>query len=549
MSVRRIVWLVVAVSGVMWGVRPHAQFGNTPPSISIASTVVTVTAGAIATNSGTYSDPNAGDLVTISAPFPSGGVLTKTGTASGTWSWSFQTPASGPSTYNIAVEAKDGKGGAAVRNFTLNVTPAPILPPAFSHDRALPDPEACLCLPPYMLQAPNALHHWWAKATGDGPLDIHVTGMGINPAESGTLQVSVYDAAGVLVHAAAQPQPVSGEHAWAPITVFPAAGGLYRISLRVTGAPNTPVARHYRLKLRGASLLGAQSPLPSQAERDDANWAVNASAGETFAVRVTSVPEGGATTGSIALRDPSGVVVQTGTLNTQMTVVGAAAGMWTVHVRVDGHYRLQKTGGPDTGVYVNWQTWGETVVSGTISPATLPVTVEMLDSEGHVYDSVSNVTGAYQFTKVSPDVYTVRIVVPGFDVPAQTVVVSCERPAVANFVFPGGQGGKVTAGGLRSRDGGRGGFNVQTDGNGTKGELQFQTDSVNFHAHTMSWLTVSSDGTKAWFGGIGNDGLAFTAYVEDNGEPGRSDIFRLWVEGVLLTGSGALTGGNVQIHK
>lgn len=454
---RRIVWFVIALSGVVWGVQPHAQSGPVPP--------------------------------------------------------------------------------------------APIVPPAFSFDMALPDAEACLCLPPYMLQAPNAQHHWWAKATGDGPLDIHVIGLGINAAESGNLQVSVYNQAGALVHSGTQPQPFSGEYAWAPMTLFPSAGDLYRISLRVNGFPNTPVARHYRLKLRGASLLGASSPLPSQAEHDDAGWAVNASAGETFSVRVDSGVEAGATGGSIHLQDPSGAIVQTGSLNMPMTVTGAMAGMWTVHVHVDGHYVIRKMGGADTGVYVNWKTWGRAGVSGTITPATLPVTVQMFDSLGNLYDSLTNVTGSYQFTKVSPDVYTVRIVAQGIDVPAQTVVVSCERPAVANFIVSGGTGGKVTAGVLRSRDGGRGGFNVQAGADGTKGELQFQTSTVNFHAHTLSWLVVSADRTRAWFGGIGNDGLAFTAYVEDNGEPGRADIFQLWVEGVLLTGSGALSGGNIQIHR
>ncbi len=295
-------------------------------------------------------------------------------------------------------------------------------------------------------------------------------------------------------------------------------------------------------------MLGANSPTQSQAEHDEAAWAVNASAGETFSVVVNSGSEGGATSGSIHLQDPSGAHVQTGTLNMPMTVAGAMAGMWTVHVHVEGHYLIRKIGGPDTGVYVNWKTWGHGAVSGTISPSTLPVTVEMLDSHGNVYESLSNVIGTYQFTKVSPDVYTVRIVAPGIDVPSQTVVVSCDRPAVANFVIPGSAGGKVTAGVLRSRDGGRGGFNVQTDADGIKGELQFQTATVNFHAHTMTWLVVSTDRTKAWFGGVGNDGLAFTAYVEDNGEPGRSDIFKLWVEGVQVA-AGALTGGNVQIHR
>ena len=49
-------------------------------------------------------------------------------------------------------------------------------------------------------------------------------------------------------------------------------------------------------------------------------------------------------------------------------------------------------------------------------------------------------------------------------------------------------GGKVTAGTLRSANNGRGGFNVQSNPGGVKGELQFQNKSINFHAHTMTAL-------------------------------------------------------------
>jgi hypothetical protein len=112
------------------------------------------------------------------------------------------------------------------------------------------------------------------------------------------------------------------------------------------------------------------------------------------------------------------------------------------------------------------------------------------------------------------------------------------------------QPGKITAGVLRFGNNGRGGFNVQSDDGVTvKGELEYHNASVNLHAHTMTAIAVSPDRTKGWFAGVLTDGNVFVAYVEDNGEPGKNDVFKLWVNGVLQNGNGALTGGNVQIHK
>ena len=97
---------------------------------------------------------------------------------------------------------------------------------------------------------------------------------------------------------------------------------------------------------------------------------------------------------------------------------------------------------------------------------------------------------------------------------------------------------------------GRGGFNVQSTADGVKGELQWQKTGLNFHAHELSSLLVSPDGRTAWFTGVGIDGRAFTAYVEDNGEPGRTDVFMLWIGGRLQSApNGTLIGGNIQIHK
>jgi hypothetical protein len=108
--------------------------------------------------------------------------------------------------------------------------------------------------------------------------------------------------------------------------------------------------------------------------------------------------------------------------------------------------------------------------------------------------------------------------------------------------------GKIT-GGPTTANGGKGGFNAQADKRGLKGDLQFQVGGQNVHAGTITSLGVSTDGRKGWFGGTLDDGRAFTAYVEDNGEPGGTDVFRLWVAGAELTpGQVAITGGNIQIH-
>ncbi|HLL03553.1 MAG TPA: PKD domain-containing protein [Myxococcaceae bacterium] len=109
--------------------------------------------------------------------------------------------------------------------------------------------------------------------------------------------------------------------------------------------------------------------------------------------------------------------------------------------------------------------------------------------------------------------------------------------------------GTITGGGLRMANRSRGGFNVRfAEGGSVQGELQFQSDTTSFHAHVVSALGLAANNRQGWFAGVGRDGRAFTAYLEDNGEPGSGDVFKLWIDGVLHTGDGAISGGNIQIH-
>jgi hypothetical protein len=79
---------------------------NSPPAIAATNASVTVNEGQTAINSGTWSDANAGDTVTLSA---SVGTVTKSGSnASGTWSWSYGTTDGPDQSQTVTITANDG---------------------------------------------------------------------------------------------------------------------------------------------------------------------------------------------------------------------------------------------------------------------------------------------------------------------------------------------------------------------------------------------------------------------------------------------------------
>src|SRR3954471_4138080 len=90
---------------------------NSAPTVAANNGTVSVNEGQTAANTGTYSDANTGDTVTITA---SRGTVTKTGTNSGTWSWSLATTDGPDQTGPVTITANDGSGGVTT-SFTLNV--------------------------------------------------------------------------------------------------------------------------------------------------------------------------------------------------------------------------------------------------------------------------------------------------------------------------------------------------------------------------------------------------------------------------------------------
>jgi len=95
---------------------------NHTPTISANDGSITVNEGQTANNAGNYSDAD-GDTVNITA---SVGSINKTGTSSGTWSWSFATTDGSAQSQQVTITANDGQGGITTTTFNLivnNVAP------------------------------------------------------------------------------------------------------------------------------------------------------------------------------------------------------------------------------------------------------------------------------------------------------------------------------------------------------------------------------------------------------------------------------------------
>jgi hypothetical protein len=117
-------------SGTQKYVATYSDPGNVAPVIDRDNASVAVNEGETAENTGTWSDANAGDTVTLSA---SVGTVTKSGTnSSGTWSWSFATTDGPDENQTVTITADDGQGHVTSTMFSLtvvNVAPTVTLDP------------------------------------------------------------------------------------------------------------------------------------------------------------------------------------------------------------------------------------------------------------------------------------------------------------------------------------------------------------------------------------------------------------------------------------
>ncbi len=177
-------------SPILYDLTAESLLLNQPPDVSSDNTDVTVDEGQSAANTGSYSDPNAGDDVTLSA---SVGTVTKTGTNSGTWSWSFGTEDGPAQSQTVTITADDGHDGVSATSFDLTVNNvAPVI-------------TALTATPVVVLGASTTLD---GSFTDVGVLDTHIVSIDWGDATTSAGTVTEADGSGDFTgqHTYALPQ-------------------------------------------------------------------------------------------------------------------------------------------------------------------------------------------------------------------------------------------------------------------------------------------------------------------------------------------------------
>ena len=131
--------------------------------------------------------------------------------------------------------------------------------------------------------------------------------------------------------------------------------------------------------------------------------------------------------------------------------------------------------------------------------------------------------------------------------------------AIVELRIPGtvvGQGVKPKSGGVASFRFDAGAMTAQLTYNGEptrRAHGKPSAPAVHFEAVAMSSIGIAADGNSAWIAGTGEDGRSYLVYVEDNTDShspkNTNDVFKLWIDGVLQSGGGALDQGKVTIRQ
>jgi hypothetical protein len=105
---------------------PRAAFSIGWPSVSAQTSLISVNEGSAATNNGTFTDPDVGNTVAITASI---GSISQTRGNSGTWTWSY-TPVDGVPPWlsapqHVTITAKNSKGATGTITFELIVVNVP----------------------------------------------------------------------------------------------------------------------------------------------------------------------------------------------------------------------------------------------------------------------------------------------------------------------------------------------------------------------------------------------------------------------------------------
>ncbi|HEY0444270.1 MAG TPA: vWA domain-containing protein [Candidatus Limnocylindrales bacterium] len=167
--------------------------------------------------------------------------------------------------------------------------------------------------------------------------------------------------------------------------------------------------------------------------------------------------------------------------------------------------------------------------------------------------ATTNASGQAQFCYTGPGL-------PGADLITATAVggTSPSDTATKTWVIPANNAAcKVNNGGrIAAANGDKATFGGNAKGKGPSGEEEFQDHGgaidINVHSSSILAVTCTRDGTRASIFGKatinGAGAYDFRIDVQDLGEPGSSDTYRIRLSSGYDSGEQTLSGGNVQTH-
>jgi hypothetical protein len=329
-----------------------------------------------------------------------------------------------------------------------------------------PQPAPCVCTPlagQYITNSPQA---WIARAVG-GPMSLRLIAHAVNNNDPSTIVAKVYDASGTLI---ATPSVSYNSTEAASADRFEkfidvplgshAAGDALRIEISL-GAGTRPTQTHYRLKLSGTRWVATHSPSFAGFEDDAALWRLRVLPGDAF-LNVdffTADTPTMATAMDYQLYDPAGNLVGASSSlaivpGDELSVTNPITGVWALRARTtQDHYRIAKTSGADTTLYLGWRgaSWGSFTgsinLNGILATNTpFQVDMDYVFSIGGtpIYIPVFGgvvTNGLFGEENTQQGFYRVRVtpLMPGISTPvAQTFVVECGQNPHIIFQTLGG---------------------------------------------------------------------------------------------------------------
>lgn len=410
------------------------------PTITVTSDINPVTFGNTVTFTATVSSiggPGTG-TVTFSA---GSAVLSSPITLSGAGTATFATDALNLGTFSINASFVSANPNVLNGLGTKQQTVIAGATPPFSQPFPTP-PGACICTPTVMNTTGLGSQLWHAQAGGTS-MTITAYAVAVNNVDPETVLLRVFTTAGVQVgsdvtasYPAGTPQ---GTEVGSAITFATTPGTVYRVVVSTPGA--APTQPHYRLKFEGAS-EAAMSPINSLESVSDAQrWLFNVNAGEALGVRLfpSSFLTGATATNlTVQVFDTANPGVPVPVLDaasnpvTTLNLTGPATFPFTINFATppsassvymvavesaNGHYRIARLSGADTGIYLSWFTAGEGTVNfnvhapGSFGASTVQMNVTST-FEGNAVGSFQLPAGTTSLGKANTGRYHIEFVAP-----------------------------------------------------------------------------------------------------------------------------------------